>query len=552
MDKYSWGFLLSVIFDIVITIILLVIFCLLKKYRCSPNTEHKYKVFIPENSLKFKDLCLKIFSTTLEEIKQECGEEAHHYLYITKTLAILITVLCPITEAILIPVYKQGDSYIGDMFVISLGNILYSEKLLAAPFLIFIIFIASSYYILKVFVIETLKSSSFTNLNSSSLRILKLPQDVSRKSILNEVANCLNITTDNVYVVPNLSKAIEYDKLLNHAKEELLHYLDVEKFKGKRETIKLKYFSNEKVDAIEHWEKQVNVFAYKLENEYKESATNNSGICIVKVLPNTRIEDLRERVYKKFNGAYLTTVVIPEDVKWENIENDENTARFNHVLSTLLFFFLFIVLFTPTSFLTIIYSLLSSIGMADILIGLLGVYAPNIMMLIYQLLIVPAAVAYLVKREKHYSKSAEVISSMRKFLLFFLFSMLFIPAIGLGVVNIVALALDTGSFNSFSEEITRRIYESILWFTVVILTQTFIVNIADLVKIGIIIEMKYRALRAIGEREAYKAYVPDDFYYAYEYSMLVTCFTIVLLFSIVYPLILIFGSAYLWVRVMDI
>ena len=552
MDKYSWGFLLSVIFDLVITIVLLVIFCLLKKYRCSPNTNHKYKVFVPENSLNFKDLCSKIYSTTLQEIKQECGEEAHHYLYITKSLAILITALCPLTEAILIPVYKEGDSYIGDKFVISLGNILDNEKLLAAPFLILILFILSSYYILKICVNETLRSSSFTNINSSSLRIIGLPSHQPRPSIQKEVASCLNLPTENIYVVPNLTKSMEYEKLLNHAKEELLHYLDVEKFKGKRELIKLKYFSREKVDSVEYWEKQVNVYTYKLENEYKESRTTNSGVCIVNVLPNTRIEDLKLRVKEKFSGAYLATVVVPNDVKWENIENDERTARVNHVLSTLLFFFIFLVLFTPTSFLSVIYSLLSSIGMANILIGLLGVYGPSILMLIYQLAIVPAAVAYLVKREKHYSKSAEVISSMRKFLLFFLFSMLFIPAIGLGVVSIISLALETGSFNSWSEDMTRRIYESIFWFLSVILTQTFIVSIADLVRIGIVIEMKYRSLRAIGEREAYKAYVPDNFFYAYEYSMLVTCFTIILLFSIAYPLILIFGSAYLWVRVINI
>ena len=552
MDDYSLSLLLVVVFYAFITVILLVIFCQLKKYRCSPKTERKYNVFVPENSLRFKDLCSKIFFTTLGEIKQECGEEAHHYLYITRTLAILITVLCPITLAVLLPVYKQGDVYPIDLQAISLGNILFNEKLLVAPFLILIIFIVSSYYVLKICASETLRISSFSNINPSSLRIIGLPKHESRASILKKVAECLNLKTESIYVVPNLSKSMEYEKFLSHAKQELLHYLDVEEFNGKRETINFTYFSSGKVDAIKHWEKQVTVYKNKLETEYKESKNTNSGVCIVNVIPHTRIEDAKDRLRVKFSNVYLTTVVVATDVKWENIENDERTTRVNHVLGTILFFFIFLFLFTPDTFFAIVYIYFSNVGLPKVLIDLLKNFLPSILTLIYQIAIVPAAVAYLVNREKHYSKSAEVISSMRKFLLFFLFNMLFIPAIGGNVVSMIIFALGSVSFKTWSTEMTFRIYVSIFLFLSVMLTQAFIVNMTDLIRIGKVIEMKYRSLRAISEREAYKAYVPPNFYYAYEYSILVTCFTIVLLFSIVYPIILIFGSVYLWVRVIDI
>lgn len=407
MDIYTWSLILSVIFNFIVSVSLLVLFCTLKKYRCNPNTEHKYNIFVAENSLKFKDLCLKVFSTGLEEIKQECGEEAHHYLYITRTLAILITVLCPITEAILIPVYQQGKLFTQELLIISIVNIFDREELLVAPFIVFVVFILSSYFILKVFVAETLKSSSCTSLNSSAFRIVRLPQNMPNEKMMEEITSCLNLPKENVYIVPNLSKAIEYERLLKNANEELLHYTDVEHFKNKREKIRLKFYDLKKVDAIDHWDKQVKELTIKRENEYKNSKNSNSGVCIVKNMPESNLQDCIRRIQGKYRMARVTTLVVNDDLKWENIENDEESAKNKHTLHTLIFFCIFFIFFTPSIFLALVISTIKSIGLGSALEGFITAYAPNILMLVYQLAIVPASVKYLVNKEKHYSKSAE-------------------------------------------------------------------------------------------------------------------------------------------------
>jgi hypothetical protein len=126
--------------------------------------------------------------------------------------------------------------------------------------------------------------------------------------------------------------------------------------------------------------------------------------------------------------------------------------------------------------------------------------------------------------------------------------MLFIPAIGLSVVNIVHLAYGS-SFNDFSEEIATRMSKSSFFLVSVILTQAFIANPFDLTELGKVIENKYKAIRSVSERETYNAYLPFLFEFPLEYSKLITCFAIILAFSISYPLILIFGSVYLWTRV---
>lgn len=548
MDKYTWGFILTFIFDLVVMIFLLIVFCVLKKYRSNPNQESEYEIFINENSLKLKAQLLKIYSTSLLEIRENCGEESHHYLYLTKILAIFITVLCPIANLILLPVYHSGKQNSDGMLKLSLGNIIDNEVKLSAPFLIFLLFIAGSYYIVYIFIKETLKSSRVNNINYSFIRIVNLPTEMTQNQAKEEISKLMNVGVDDVYAVPALSKALKYHKRLNKANDEYLHYLDVEKFKGKREMIKVKYFGREKMDAIQYWDIKMIEYKDKLEKEYLRTRKRYSGVCIVKVGVKYDYDELKKKVSKNKNYALVTSMIVADDLNWRHISHDENAARAKHVSGTILFFVIFLILFTPTAFLNYFLKTLTDIGISSAVTGLLAVYLPDVLLLLYQLLLVPKAVEYLVHSESHYSKSAEIISAMRKFILFFLFTMLFLPAIGLSVFSILQLAIHS-DFSSFSENIADRMLNSSFWFVAVILTQAFIANPFDLVELAKVIEHKYKAIRAVSERETYKAYTPFLFEFPLEYAKLMTCFAIILAFSIAYPLILIFGSVYLWTRV---
>ena len=550
MDKYTWGFIITFIFDLVAMVFLLIVFCLLKKYRSNPNKESKYEIFLNENALDLKAQLFKIYSTSLPEIKENCGEESHHYLYLTKILAIFITVLCPVANLVLLPVYNSGKHNSDGMLKLSLGNIIDSQTKLSAPFLIFLLFIVGSYFILYMFIKETLKSSRVNNINYSFIRIVNLPTEVTQNKAQEEISKLIGVGFDDVYAVPALSKALKYEKRLNKANDEYLHYLDVEKFNGKREMIKLKYLGREKIDAIEYWETKKLEYKYKLEKEYLSAQNRYSGVCIVKVGVKYDYNELKKKVSNNKNYALVTSMIVADDLNWRHISHDENAARAKHVSGTILFFVIFLILFTPTAFLNYFLKTLSDIGISSAVTGLFSVYLPDVLLLLYQLLLVPKAVEYLVHSESHYSKSAEIISSMRKFILFFLFTMLFLPAIGLSVFSILQLALHS-NLSSFSENIADRMLNSSFWFVAVILTQAFIANPFDLVELGKLIENKYKAIRSYSERETYNAYIPFLFEFPLEYSKLITCFAIILAFSIAYPLILIFGSIYLWTRVLS-
>jgi hypothetical protein len=549
MDPITWGFIFTVIFDFVILLFLVISFCFLKKYRSNPDPSSQYEVFLHESSVPFSTLISKIIKTPLSEIKIHCGEESHHYLYLIKVLAIFTSVVGLYSILILLPTYSTGNYNNSELYAISFGNIRKDARLLSIPLIVFLLNIVCCYYVLKLYTQESQKGHSSSTNNVYAARILRLPMQVTPEKLAKDIANILGVGMEHVYVVPRLSKALVYEERLQLAKTELLHYLDYEKSKHTRALFRKYFICGKKFDAIDYWEHKVKKLNGKIENEFKYAKNETSGVCIVQTSAPANIKEIKNLVQRSYPDVEVTSIVHPQDLKWENIEIDSNTAKTSHLCLTVVFFYVFIIFLTPVTFLSYIHRVLNGFDLASSLIGFLSMYLPEILILVYQLLLVPSAVKYLVKQEKHYSKSHDIVSAMRKYLLFFLFNMVFVPAIGLQVVEIVTDALDTGSFNTWSKDMVERINGTSILFMSFIVTQTFIVNAIDLVQPSRMLEVKFNAFRALSEREKYLAYMHEKADYAHNYAVLLTCFTAILIYSISYPLILLFGSLYLWIRV---
>ena len=549
MNRFAWGFLEAVLIDLSIFAIIIIIFFKFKKYRGNLDPNIKYPVFLHESSLKLKELILKIYNTDLDEIKQVCGDESHHYLYLNKILAIFISGICTYSIIILLPVYDAGSRDSKDMHNIGFYNIIDEEKLLVAPMLIFLINIVASYYLLKLYVAESQNGNSYSTKNKNAARIINLPKEMTQEKLTENIYQCLGTEQIVVYVVPQLFQAMIYQRKLEKAQEELLHYLDFEKTYHKRDTFRKTICCGEKIDGIDYWEGKVQRNKKKLEREFEKSKTINSGVCIISIPGIIELRKIREKIRPVFSRAIVTSIVNPEDLNWENIAVDKHESKNSRIWLTVLFFFLFVIILTPVTFLDTVYSILEGLGFSQALIGFLSIYAPEIILLIYQLLIVPYSVEYLVKKEKIISKSEEVISGIRKFILFYMFNMLLVPALGMQTVEIIDEALDTSSFDGWSKSMVMRINDTSIWFMTLIVTQTFIINGKDLLQPIRLIEVRYRSFRAISEREKYKAFLPEKMKYSVNYALLISFFAVVMVYSVSYPLILLFGSMYLWIRV---
>ena len=268
MSSTSWGFTISVLSDFVVFIVIVLIFFSLRKYRCNPDLNTEYDLYLKESAIPVTDLIKKILTTNLADIKENCGEEAHNYLYLNKLLAIFTSTVGFYSLIILIPTYNAGNSNTDSNFYnIGFVNVINNKDLIVAPLIVFIVNCGLSYCLLRLYTKQAERNNLHSTQNKYAVRILNLPQDFSQTVLTDQVFKCFAEEKARVYVVPMLFKAQEYKKELDWANDELLHYLDVEKMKGSRKFIRENYFFGEKLDAIDYWEEKVTVLKKKLSEE---------------------------------------------------------------------------------------------------------------------------------------------------------------------------------------------------------------------------------------------------------------------------------------------
>lgn len=91
-----------------------------------------------------------------------------------------------------------------------------------------------------------------------------------------------------------------------------------------------------------------------------------------------------------------------------------------------------------------------------------------------------------------------------------------------------------------------------MFFTIMIIHLTFLKNGSDLLQLPKLVRVKVRQLLAITEKERLIAYEAYEFRWGYEYGISITAFYIVIAFSVAYPLILVFGCIFFFMRVSSI
>ena len=183
------------------------------------------------------------------------------------------------------------------------------------------------------------------------------------------------------------------------------------------------------------------------------------------------------------------------------------------------------------------------IGLKALTDGLLTSILPSLMLLLYQSVIVRNAVLKIVQNEELGNKSEETISCMTKYLLVMITYTFLVPLIGLQVYSIIADSF-LANYEELESNIANEAAFSGLFFTLFIIQVTFLKNGSDLMQIPKLVRVKLRQYRAVNEREKLMAYEAYEFRWAYEYGVSLAALVIILSFSVVYPLILVFGVVF--------
>jgi hypothetical protein len=261
------------------------------------------------------------------------------------------------------------------------------------------------------------------------------------------------------------------------------------------------------------------------------------------------IENAHKPDYKilGFNYWHVRQAPDPKDIIWENKQSSMANGLGFRVILEVGFFILFLIFLTPTSMYYIIDDFFTSIGLAHFFRSFLAGYLPSLLPMLLHTVILPEAIALVVDLERHTTKSQALSSRLFKFLAFSLFYVLLVPMLGIGAVEIFSQILDN-STETWTVTFATKLMHAGHIFTLYMIHMALLGFGFELLQIPKVIKVYWRRWRALTVDEALKAYEADDLDQAQQFSMNVTLAGIILCFSVVYPLILVFGALYFILR----
>jgi Calcium-dependent channel, 7TM region, putative phosphate/Cytosolic domain of 10TM putative phosphate transporter len=562
MDSSVYAVLVAFGVDFITFVALFVGFLAYRKVR-SPkiNLESEIEIRKPymyEGDNELKDIMETVSSMDLLEINNAIGEWGFVYLtlhqYIIRTLLILIW-----PGAILVMIYALGDSEANyELYQISITHIFDTSNELLIPLCALVMFSIvlyglAYYYYIKI---TYFKFDSSTAPKKNTLMITKIPMYFPPKFLNDRIKSMLMDKFDTgiieVYSVPLYEKAYEeYLELLEYKQQ--VKYCEYElRTKNIRPTTFNKNL--EKVDAISYFEEKIDKITVSIEKKKQIGLHTNSGrafvFCdnsaIVREIINFRVD--RDEVLKtqlwKFKPA-----LNPNDIIWKNFGRKRKFNSLSKGFYNGLFIVFFLILLTPTSFNNLILDILDSIGAGSLIQGVLGYYLPSLLLLVYQQLILPEAVKFLVEKENHKYKTQEVSSGLNKYLFFLVFYVFLYPLLGLKFVELIGLLFDKTT--DWENEFAKNIDKNAQFFTVFLIHQAFLKNGYDLLSTSKYFKAKAKSLIVTTELEKAMAYQADDFQFDFELAVALNILIITCSFLLVYPIILVPALAFFSIRVIE-
>ena len=307
-----------------------------------------------------------------------------------------------------------------------------------------------------------------------------------------------------------------------------------------------------KVAAIPYYEKLEQKHLAKLQKYYLSGKDKNCGVGFI----TFRSVDSMERAqssYRNYGSVFfsLKNACSASDVNWEFVNSNALHGRCYMFALTFLFILVFFVILTPTNFINYFTSFYSTVT-GDIGASLIGEYLPTILLLVYQQVILPYAIDFLVTTECHTNKSEATISSMTKFLLFNSFYVFFLQFFGLQFIKLVDLALDR-DLSAWVSLVANSLTSTGQFFCVFMSQLAFMANGLDMLQAGRLVSIKFSEFMALTAEEKEKAYIvsvtqPPYYSFTMNYTISLTSFLTILTFSIVFPLILPIGLVYFIIR----
>jgi hypothetical protein len=244
----------------------------------------------------------------------------------------------------------------------------------------------------------------------------------------------------------------------------------------------------------------------------------------------------------------VTRAPAPSDVLWENLNSDPNSNKKVHLLMTVGFFFIFLFVMTPTSFLVYTEKSLIGLHLNFLLTGLVSAWLPTVCTLIYQSLVLPYCVKTMVSQERHHSKSAQFNSALQKYFLYNLFYILILQLFSLQAVSFLGAVLHYSADDVLGLMANSIAYDGTLFCTFII-HSALLAGGFTLLSPGKLISVFIKKSRAVSASEQEKAYAINKFPLAEFYAKNLTVLAITQVYSVAFPLVLVAALMYFFLHV---
>jgi hypothetical protein len=523
------------------------------------HLDHEIKLkkpSLPEGEHDFLPLLQKVYQMSIESVYLSIGEWGAIYLTLHNYIIQVLLSYAFISIPVLITIYLLGSSDVDEKSSkLGISHVIENEDYLIAPIIfIFVLTFFISFLVFYFYRKVTCESFQEMQTQLNVVKITNIPKNFPPHFINYKIKKLMMSQYDEnvqgIYTIPNYETAYNRMLKVKSLQEKMKEYQFKLSSTGKRPMVLNKMLR--KVDAIEYTQDRILATQDEVARAKDLGIFCNSGKAFVFCKTHKKAKKI---IAMRFgNDEIINTDLLnfeiassPEDVIWKNVGVNLNFSTTSRILYNLLFVFLFLMILTPTTFNYLIISLVESIGGGTLLKGIIGVYLPSLLLLVYQQVVLPEAVEFLVARENHSYKHDEISSGLRKYLFYLVFYIFLYPLLGLRFIEFVKIFFDSSV--DWEEEFANSVNETGQFFTVFLIHECFIKNGWDLMVTGKYFKSKAKALIASNDEERALAFEAEDFKFDLELAISLNIFIIVCSFGVVYPLVIVPGLGFFGLRV---
>ncbi|OMJ69543.1 hypothetical protein SteCoe_32700 [Stentor coeruleus] len=562
MDQSFIDILTALGLDFLLFLLLIGSFLIYRKFR-SPkiNIELDIPINMPymheaEHSTEY--IAKKVKNMSLQDIHAAIGEWSFLYLSFHKYIIFLLLIFV-VLGSLLTLVYIDGNAKDNDDFhKAGISHLEKDSDWLLAP-VIFVFIFSVVLYIFGFYLIKKTKNLRSQELSHQIqqyvIQISGFQTNYSAEIIRSYICKSLNAQYGDrftsIYVVPQYIEAYKiFNKLDEHRLQLQFLRHDYDKT-NVRPLIRKNCFK--KLDGIKYHENKIEKYASLIEQKRLDYSDQNAGLCFIICKTRALAKEIIQKGLKKdpegIFDSHLWTYkqgTSPGDLNWESIGINKVSSIIRRILVDVFFLLIFLIFVTPGVFADYIKKICDNIGLSSILGSIFSYYLPSLLVLFYQVIILPAVVEFMVNREKHWTKHSTIASGLRKYLFFLVFYTFLYPMLKLNFTDFVSTIVNNE--NDWKGLFAVEAIKSAEFFTVFLIHQAFLKNGWDLVVASKYIWSSTKALFAGNSVEKKLAYQSEPFTFDLEIAISLNTFIMVCSFSVIYPLILIPGILFFLFR----